>query len=87
MSPKTTLLGGVKRIHIIGIGGTLMGAFAAYLKRQGLFVTGSDQNVYPPMSDVLKEAGIELFHGYAADNILGQTTRPDLVVVGNVVLH
>ncbi|MEK6704410.1 MAG: Mur ligase family protein [Bdellovibrionota bacterium] len=85
MSPKTTLLGGVKRIHIIGIGGTLMGAFAAYLKRQGLFVTGSDQNVYPPMSDVLKEAGIELFHGYAADNILGQTTRPDLVVVGNVV--
>lgn len=37
-----------------------MGAFAAFLKRRGIQVVGSDQNVYPPMSDVLKEAGVEL---------------------------
>jgi UDP-N-acetylmuramate: L-alanyl-gamma-D-glutamyl-meso-diaminopimelate ligase len=62
-----------------------MGAFAAYLKRQGIQVTGSDQNVYPPMSDVLREAGVELFNGYKAENISAMTQKPDLVVVGNVI--
>ena len=40
-----------KHIHIIGVCGTLMGAFAVYLKRLGIKVSGSDQNIYPPMSD------------------------------------
>ncbi len=62
-----------------------MGAFAAFLKRRGIQVTGSDQNVYPPMSDVLKNAGVELFSGYRAENLTGLSVRPDLVVIGNVI--
>ena len=58
-----------KRVHILGVAGTLMGAFAAFLKRNQVQVTGSDQNVYPPMSDVLKNAGVELFTGYKAENL------------------
>ncbi|OFY98283.1 MAG: hypothetical protein A2Z97_09580 [Bdellovibrionales bacterium GWB1_52_6] len=75
----------IKSVHIIGVCGTLMGAFAAYLKRSGIAVTGSDQNVYPPMSDVLKDAGVRLFSGYAAENLLSLPERPDLVVIGNVI--
>ena len=62
-----------------------MGSFAAFLKRKGLEVTGSDQNVYPPMSDVLSQANVKLYSGYRAENLTGQTQRPDLVVIGNVI--
>ena len=72
-----------KRIHILGVAGTLMGAFAAYLKKQGIAVTGSDQNIYPPMSGVLAAAGVEVYAGYKADNL--DAARPDLVIVGNVI--
>ncbi len=75
----------LKRVHIIGICGTLMGAFAAFLKRRGIEVTGSDQNVYPPMSDVLRSAGITLFSGYQASNLTGLAQKPDLVIIGNVI--
>ncbi len=75
----------LKHVHIIGVCGTLMGAFAAFLKRSGMRVTGSDQNVYPPMSDVLSKAGVELFSGYSADNFTKMGGRPDLVVIGNVI--
>jgi UDP-N-acetylmuramate: L-alanyl-gamma-D-glutamyl-meso-diaminopimelate ligase len=75
----------IKRVHIIGACGTLMGAFAAHLKRRGIAVTGSDQNVYPPMSDVLRNAGVELFSGYRAENLSGMGEKPDLVVIGNVI--
>ena len=75
----------IKHVHIIGICGTLMGAFAAYLKRAGIHVTGSDQNVYPPMSDVLTDAGVKLFPGYRAENVTGMNPKPDLVVIGNVI--
>jgi UDP-N-acetylmuramate: L-alanyl-gamma-D-glutamyl-meso-diaminopimelate ligase len=74
-----------KHVHIIGVCGTLMGSFAAFLKRAGIRVTGSDQNVYPPMSDVLKNAGVELFSGYLAENLEKIGGRPDMVVVGNVI--
>ena len=74
----------LKKVHIIGVCGTLMGAFASFLKRSGIEVTGSDQNVYPPMSDVLREAGVELITGYSAAN-LSRGSRPDLVVIGNVI--
>ena len=74
-----------KHVHIIGVCGTLMGAFAAFLRRAGIRVTGSDQNVYPPMSDVLKAAGVELFSGYQASNLELIGGKPDLVVVGNVI--
>ena len=74
-----------KHVHIIGVCGTLMGSFAAFLKRAGIRVTGSDQNVYPPMSDVLRAAGIELFSPYEAATLDKIGGRPDMVVVGNVI--
>ena len=74
-----------KHVHVIGVGGTLMGAFAAFLKRSGIRVTGSDMAVYPPMSDVLKNAGVELFSPYEAANLDKIGGKPDLVVVGNVI--
>jgi UDP-N-acetylmuramate: L-alanyl-gamma-D-glutamyl-meso-diaminopimelate ligase len=75
----------LKKIHIIGVCGTLMGSFASYLKRTGIDVTGSDQNVYPPMSDVLKNAGVTIFNGYAVENLTSMSVKPDLVVIGNVI--
>jgi UDP-N-acetylmuramate: L-alanyl-gamma-D-glutamyl-meso-diaminopimelate ligase len=73
----------VKRIHLIGVAGTGMGSFAGMLKASGHAVTGSDENVYPPMSTQLARWGIEVLTPYAAANL--DRARPDLVVVGNVV--
>lgn len=86
MSKKIDLpqLSTLKSVHVIGVCGTLMGAFAAYLKRSHIHVTGSDQNIYPPMSEVLGKAGVELYSGYRVENLRGGE-RPDLVVVGNVI--
>ncbi|MFZ9595630.1 MAG: UDP-N-acetylmuramate--L-alanine ligase [Bdellovibrionia bacterium] len=78
-------LSSLKHVHIIGVCGTLMGSFAAYLKRQKIRVTGSDQNIYPPMSDVLKQAGVELLGGYQKENLSFLGQKPDLVVIGNVI--
>jgi len=72
----------MKSIHLIGVAGTGMGAFAGLLKAAGYDVRGSDQGVYPPMSDKLKDWGIEVRSPYAAENL---EPAPDLVVVGNVV--
>jgi UDP-N-acetylmuramate: L-alanyl-gamma-D-glutamyl-meso-diaminopimelate ligase len=73
----------VRRIHLVGIAGTGMGSFAAMLKDAGFEVTGSDENVYPPMSDMLRAWGIRTLIGYRAENL--DETRPDLVIIGNVV--
>jgi UDP-N-acetylmuramate: L-alanyl-gamma-D-glutamyl-meso-diaminopimelate ligase len=75
----------LEHVHIVGVCGTLMGSFAAFLRRRGIKVTGSDQNVYPPMSDVLAGAGVILYSGYRAENLMASGSRPDLVVIGNVV--
>ena len=75
--------GSVRRIHLVGVAGTGMGAFAGMLKAAGYTVTGSDENVYPPMSDMLREWGIEVFTPYAAENL--ERARPDLVIIGNVI--
>ena len=72
----------VHRIHLIAICGTGMGALACLLKESGFTITGSDQHVYPPMSDFLIQKGIRLFEGYGPDNLV---YAPDLVVVGNAV--
>ena len=72
----------VRHIHLIAICGTGMGALAAMLKDLGYTVTGSDQNVYPPMSDFLAARGIAIFNGYRPENL---DAGPDLVVVGNAV--
>ena len=74
---------GVKRIHLIGVAGTGMGSFAGMLKAAGYEVTGSDENVYPPMSTQLEKWGIDVMTPYAPANL--DRARPDLVVVGNVV--
>jgi UDP-N-acetylmuramate: L-alanyl-gamma-D-glutamyl-meso-diaminopimelate ligase len=66
----------------MGICGTGMGALAGMLKTSGFHVTGSDQNVYPPMSDFLAGMGIGVAGGYSPDNL---APRPDLVIVGNVI--
>ncbi len=74
-----------KHIHIVGVCGTLMGAFASFLKRAGIEITGSDENVYPPMSDVLERAGVRLLRGYSASNLTALGQAPDLTVIGNVI--
>ena len=73
----------VERIHLVGVAGTGMGAFAGMLKAEGYIVTGSDENVYPPMSDMLASWEIELFTPYSAENIA--RAKPDLVIIGNVI--
>jgi UDP-N-acetylmuramate: L-alanyl-gamma-D-glutamyl-meso-diaminopimelate ligase len=73
----------VKRVHLIGVCGTGMGSFAGMLKAAGHEVTGSDENVYPPMSTQLERWGIEAMSGYQPANL--DRARPDLVIVGNVV--
>lgn len=73
----------IRRIHLVGVAGTGMGAFAGMLKTAGYIVTGSDENVYPPMSDMLRAWEIEVFTPYAAANI--DKARPDLVIIGNVI--
>ncbi len=71
-----------RRIHIMGICGTGMAALAGMLKAQGYRITGSDENVYPPMSDFLADQDIEVMAGYDPANL---DVGPDLVVVGNVI--
>jgi UDP-N-acetylmuramate: L-alanyl-gamma-D-glutamyl-meso-diaminopimelate ligase len=71
-----------KRIHLIGICGTAMATLAALLRSRGHAVQGSDQNVYPPMSDFLAAEQIPTFTGYSPSHITGEL---DLVVVGNAI--
>src|SRR6185503_1172924 len=75
--------GEIERIHLVGVAGTGMGAFAGMLKAEGYTVTGSDENVYPPMSDMLAAWNIEVFSPYSAENI--DRAKPDLVIIGNVI--
>ena len=70
------------RLHILGICGTFMGGIAALARELGHEVTGSDANVYPPMSDQLRALGITLQEGYAAEHL---QPVPDLVIVGNAL--
>ena len=69
-------------IHILGICGTFMGGVAALAREAGFRVTGTDANVYPPMSDQLRALGIDLIEGYSADQV---ALKPDCFVIGNVV--
>src|SRR5579872_238293 len=69
-------------VHILGVCGTFMGGIAAIARAAGHRVTGSDRNVYPPMSTQLEALGIELIEGYDAAQL---NPAPDIVVVGNVM--
>src|SRR5258705_11348570 len=70
----------VNTIHFVGIAGTAMASVAAMCRDLGLAVTGSDENVYPPMSTFLEARGIRFVSGYRESNL---DHRPDLVVIGN----
>ena len=69
-------------VHILGICGTFMGGVAALARAAGFRVTGSDRNVYPPMSTQLEALGIALTEGFDAAQL---SPAPDVVVVGNVM--
>lgn len=69
-------------IHILGICGTFMGSLAQLAKALGHKVTGSDANVYPPMSTQLEQAGIELIQGFDPVHL---KPTPDLVIIGNAM--
>jgi UDP-N-acetylmuramate: L-alanyl-gamma-D-glutamyl-meso-diaminopimelate ligase len=68
--------------HLIGICGTAMASLAGMLKARGHVVSGSDENVYPPMSTMLESIGIQIMRGYNAANL---NQNPDCVVVGNAI--
>jgi UDP-N-acetylmuramate: L-alanyl-gamma-D-glutamyl-meso-diaminopimelate ligase len=72
----------IKSVHFSGIGGTAMAAVAAAMRDKGFAVTGSDYNVYPPMSTFLAAKQISLMPGYAESNL---AHKPDLVVIGNAL--
>jgi len=69
-------------IHILGICGTFMGGIALLARALGHRVSGSDENVYPPMSTQLEQAGIELQQGYHSQHL---QPAPDQVVIGNAL--
>ncbi|MCX8958246.1 UDP-N-acetylmuramate:L-alanyl-gamma-D-glutamyl-meso-diaminopimelate ligase [Erwinia psidii] len=70
------------RIHILGICGTFMGGLAMLARALGHEVTGSDANVYPPMSTLLEKQGIDLIQGYDVSQL---DQAPDLVIIGNAM--
>jgi UDP-N-acetylmuramate: L-alanyl-gamma-D-glutamyl-meso-diaminopimelate ligase len=72
----------IKTIHLIGICGTAMASLAGMLQTRGFEVTGSDQNIYPPMSTFLENRGVRLSPGFSERHL---DPRPDLVVVGNAI--
>ena len=69
-------------IHIIGICGTFMGGIAQLARATGHRVTGCDANVYPPMSDQLRDSGVDLIEGYGVEQL---ALKPDVFVVGNAI--
>jgi UDP-N-acetylmuramate: L-alanyl-gamma-D-glutamyl-meso-diaminopimelate ligase len=72
----------LRHAHLMGICGTAMASLAGILKQEGCLVTGSDQNVYPPMSQFLEDLSIPVLEGYKAENL---HPVPDLVIVGNAI--
>jgi UDP-N-acetylmuramate: L-alanyl-gamma-D-glutamyl-meso-diaminopimelate ligase len=73
----------IRRVHLVGVAGTGMGAFAGMLRAAGYTVTGSDQNVFPPMSDMLRAWDIPVLTPYDPANL--DAAKPDLVIIGNVI--
>ena len=69
-------------IHLIAVCGVGMASLAGLLKSHGYRVTGSDQNIYPPMSTYLVEIGVNVQTGFDAAHL---ADRPDLVIIGNAV--
>lgn len=72
----------IRHVHFIGICGTAMGAVAVAMQERGYVVTGSDEKVFPPMSDFLREKGVAIGEGFRPENV---PAKVDLVVVGNAM--
>jgi UDP-N-acetylmuramate: L-alanyl-gamma-D-glutamyl-meso-diaminopimelate ligase len=72
----------IRHFHFLGICGTAMGSVAASLRDRGFVVTGSDENVYPPMSTFLAKKGVEITQGFKPENI---PAGADLIVIGNAM--
>jgi UDP-N-acetylmuramate: L-alanyl-gamma-D-glutamyl-meso-diaminopimelate ligase len=80
--PTFFMASNTKHIHFIGICGTAMGSTAVALRALGHQISGSDEKVYPPMSDVLRDAGISVTEGYLPENL---PPKADVYVVGNAI--
>jgi UDP-N-acetylmuramate: L-alanyl-gamma-D-glutamyl-meso-diaminopimelate ligase len=78
------VIGAPAKFHFLGICGTAMGSVAAALRERGFTVTGSDQNIYPPMSTFLETKGIALHQGYRAENIPADA---EIIVIGNAIVR
>ena len=76
------MLSDIRSVHFVGICGTAMASAAAAMQERGFRVTGSDTNVYPPMSTFLAERKVEVISGYDEKNL---AHKPDLVVIGNAM--
>lgn len=72
----------LKKVYLVGIGGTAMASLAGMLQARHYEVAGSDEHVYPPMSTYLEQLGISVLEGYTKDHLVA--FHPDLVVIGNV---
>jgi UDP-N-acetylmuramate: L-alanyl-gamma-D-glutamyl-meso-diaminopimelate ligase len=72
----------IRSVHFVGVGGTAMASTAVAMQEKGFCVSGSDENVYPPMSTFLAERKIQVMSGYAERNL---AHNPDLVVIGNAI--
>jgi UDP-N-acetylmuramate: L-alanyl-gamma-D-glutamyl-meso-diaminopimelate ligase len=83
--PHLKELPDVRRVYLIGIGGTAMASLAGMLQQRGYDVAGSDEHVYPPMSTYLERLGIPVLEGYTKQHL--ETFRPDLVVIGNAAAN
>ncbi len=70
----------IRKIHLSGVCGTAVGSLATLLAKKGYILSGSDDDIYPPMSDVIAELGIEFKKGFSGENLKGV----DLVIIGNV---
>ncbi|MFP8965692.1 UDP-N-acetylmuramate:L-alanyl-gamma-D-glutamyl-meso-diaminopimelate ligase [Pokkaliibacter sp. CJK22405] len=81
-APQEQRASAPRHLHILGICGTFMGSLAVLARALGYKVSGSDANVYPPMSTQLQEAGIDLCEGYLPENIAEDV---DLVIIGNAL--
>jgi UDP-N-acetylmuramate: L-alanyl-gamma-D-glutamyl-meso-diaminopimelate ligase len=78
------VIGAPAHFHFLGICGTAMGSVAAALRERGFTVTGSDENIYPPMSTFLESRGIALHQGYRAENIPAEA---GIIVIGNAMVR
>ncbi len=73
----------LRHVYFVAIAGTGMGSLAGLLRARGIRVTGSDEQLYPPMSTALERWGIPVYRGFRAEHVVEDP--PDLVVIGNAV--